>query len=223
MKEDRFDELMRDAAETYRKPVAPDFDAMWKGIEAEHFGGRVTGGREERGVVRWATNRWVGIAATLLIGIGVGRVSTSLEKSAKLPVAAAVPEISTASANTAAVTHDESLAAQPYDRETSKYLGQTAALLVSLPNEVKAGRADAQFVSRAVDLLTTTRLLLDSPAAKDPAMRNLFEDLELVLAQVVRLQNNRGTRTELDLITEALQQRDVLPRLRTAVADISAN
>jgi len=221
MTEDRFDELMRDAAQTYRKPVEPDFDAMWKGIESEHFGGRVTGGREERGVVRWATNRWVGVAATLLIGIGVGRMSTALEKQA-IPVAPAsapvVPPVASAT-----TTRDEDMAAQPYDRETSKYLGQTAALLISLPGEVRAGRADAQFVSRAGDLLTTTRLLLDSPAAKDPAMRNLFEDLELVLAQVVRLQNNHGTRTDLDLITEALQQRDVLPRLRTAAADISAN
>jgi hypothetical protein len=225
MTDDRFDELMRDAAETYRKPAEPDFDAMWRGIEADHFGGRVTGGRREQGVVRWATNRWVGIAATLLIGIGVGRTSMSLGKSAPILAPAPVPSgpASTVATVVPTTTTREDNVAQPYDGETSKYLGQTAALLTSLPNEVRAGRADAQFVSRASDLLTTTRLLLDSPAAREPAMRNLFEDLELVLAQVVRLQNNRGTRTELDLITEALQQRDVLPRLRTAVADISAN
>lgn len=213
MKEDRFDELMRDAAETYRKPVEPDFDAMWKGIEAEHFGGRPgvhTGAR------RFLTNRWIGIAATLLIGIGVGRASTSLEKN--VATVAPAPRMTM---TPVVPTRDENIAAQPYDPETSRYLGQTAALLTSLPGEVRAGRADAQFVSRAGDLLTTTRLLLDSPAAKDPAMRNLFEDLELVLAQVVRLQNNRSTRTELDLISEALQQRDVLPRLRSAVADIA--
>lgn len=217
MKEDRFDELMRDAAQTYRKPVEPDFDAMWKGIEAEHFGGRHgvhMGGRT--GVGRVLTNRWIGIAATLLIGIGVGRASTSLQKNAPAVTPAPVPTVAMV-----APARDESIAAQPYDHETSRYLGQTAALLTSLPGEVRAGRADAQFVSRAGDLLTTTRLLLDSPAAKDPAMRNLFEDLELVLAQVVRLQNNRSTRTELDLISEALQQRDVLPRLRSAVADIA--
>jgi len=53
-------------------------------------------------------------------------------------------------------------------------------------------------------------------------MRNLLEDLELVLAQVARLQNDHS-RTDLDLINRALEQRDVLPRLRTAVADISAD
>jgi hypothetical protein len=53
-------------------------------------------------------------------------------------------------------------------------------------------------------------------------MRDLLEDLELVLVQVVRLRNS-GTRTDLDTINRALEQRDVIPRLRTAVADISAN
>jgi hypothetical protein len=53
-------------------------------------------------------------------------------------------------------------------------------------------------------------------------MRSLLEDLELVLAQVVRLQNGTD-RTEVDLINRALEQRDVIPRLRTAAADISAN
>ena len=106
--------------------------------------------------------------------------------------------------------------------ETSQYLGQTAALLIALPSEVRAGRANGQFLTRAGELLTRTRLLLDSPAANDPTMRNLLEDLELVLAQVVHLENNQS-RTELDLINRALEQRDVIPRLRTAIADLSAN
>ena len=95
--------------------------------------------------------------------------------------------------------------------------------MIALPSEVKAGRADEQFIGRAGELLSRTRLLLDSPAASDPQMHDLLEDLELVLAQVVRLQNDSTSHTELDLIRRALQQRDVIPRLRTAVADISAN
>ena len=110
----------------------------------------------------------------------------------------------------------------PYDVETSQYLGQTAALLIALPSEARSGHPDERFVARASELLTRTRLLLDSPAANDTQMRSLLEDLELVLAQVVRLQDGQD-RTELDLINRALEQRDVIPRLRTAVADISAN
>jgi hypothetical protein len=43
-----------------------------------------------------------------------------------------------------------------------------------------------------------------------------------VLAQIVRLQADTTDNTELDLINRALEQRDVIPRLQTAVADISA-
>src|SRR5207302_707407 len=53
---------------------------------------------------------------------------------------------------------------EPYQSTTSQYLGKTAALLVSLPSEVQAGRADDRFLGRAHDLLRTTRLLLAAPA-----------------------------------------------------------
>jgi len=38
MMDDRFDELMRDAAHTYRKPAEPDFEAMWNVVAKESFG-----------------------------------------------------------------------------------------------------------------------------------------------------------------------------------------
>src|SRR5262249_1700834 len=123
---------------------------------------------------------------------------------------------------TQTIEHADSVMARPYELETSRYLGQTAALLVSLPSEIKAGGSSTQFAMRASELLSRTRLLMDSPAANDPAIRALLHDLELVLMQVVRVQAN-GNRTDLDLINRALDQRDVIPRLRTAAADISAN
>jgi len=210
MNEDRFDELMRDAERTYRTPPAPDFDAMWKSIEREHFGAPA---RPQAS--RFFSNRWVGIAATLMIGVALGRGSTMLNRG----TASAAPSQPTVAAG---AQLPDTLMERPYELETSRYLGQTAALLVALPSEVRSGGTSAQFASRAGDLLTRTRLLMDSPAANDPAMRGLLDDLELVLMQVVRLQNS-GNRTDLDLINRALEQRDVIPRLRTAAADISAN
>jgi len=160
---------------------------------------------------------WLAIAATLVIGIGIGRGSTSIghsEVEGKPKTVAVV--------DSAASTRLDAALDRPYEVETSQYLGQTAALLTALPSEMKSGRADRQFASRATDLLARTRLLMDSPAANEPAMRDLLEDLELVLAQVVRLPAN-GNRMDLDIINRALEMRDVIPRLRTAVADISAN
>jgi len=210
MNEDRFDELMRDAERTYRTPPTPDFDAMWTSIEREHFG---TSARPASS--RFFSNRWIGIAATLMIGIALGRGSTMLNRGNAATAPSPEPVAITAQM-------PDTLMERPYELETSRYLGQTAALLVALPSEVRSGGTSAQFASRAGDLLTRTRLLMDSPAANDPAMRGLLDDLELVLMQVVRLQNS-GNRTDLDLINRALEQRDVIPRLRTAAADISAN
>jgi hypothetical protein len=69
----------------------------------------------------------------------------------------------------------------------------------------------------ARDVLSSTRLLMDSPAARDPRMRMLFSDLELVLAQIVQLSGAPLQASERELIERALRDRDLLPRLRSAV------
>jgi hypothetical protein len=218
MTDDRFDELMRDAAHTYNRPPEPPLDQMWAAVERTAWNAepRRQASRDSRFSLR--SPAWA-IAATLVLGIGIGRASLVFHGAAPVQPTA---QTSNAEPAIASVRADSSTP-QPYEAETSRYLGQTAALLIALPSEVRAGRADEQFVARAGELLTRTRLLLDSPAASDPSMRSLLDDLELVLAQVVRLQNNTASRTELDLINRALEQRDVIPRLRNAVADNSAN
>jgi hypothetical protein len=222
MTDDRFDKLMRDAADTFRRPPEPPIDEMWAEIEARAGFGSATPAipitpitAAKRGS---RVPRWLGIAATLVIGIGIGRGSSLVGRQAvpTQPARVAVAEPSPA------IPRNDPALDRPYEIEASQYLGQTAALLTSLPSEAKSGRTDPQFANRATDLLARTRLLMDSPAANEPAMRDLLEDLELVLAQVVRLRSN-ASRTELDIINRALEQRDVIPRLRTAVADISAN
>jgi hypothetical protein len=210
----QFEALMRDAAETYRRPPEAPLDDMWANIEAQLPGSSPVVALHAAPVNRrFRYTSWVAAAAMLVIGIGIGRATRSTGSTA-------VPSKPAAVATVASATRSDVAASAPYDVETSRYLGQTAALLIALPAEMKTGKTDGQFISRAGDLLTTTRMLMDSPAANDPSMRNLLEDLELVLAQVVRLQSN-NSRVDQDLINRA--QRDVLPRLRTAVADISAN
>ena len=223
MSEDRFDKLMRDAAQTFHSPPEPPLEEMWAEIEARS-GFRAAPTIESVTPITAAPRRgiripsWFAAAATLVIGIGIGRASNSVghetQPKAPVTVAQAEPAQSTQSSDT--------LLDRPYAIETSQYLGQTAALLTSLGSDAKGASADAQLSTRASDLLARTRLLMDSPAANEPAMRDLIEHLEHELAQVVRLRSN-GTRTDLDIINRALEQRDVIPRLRTAVADISAN
>lgn len=201
--------LLRDARDHYNVPPAmPVFDAMWTRIEHDAFGpadeDRVAGVvpiHAARG--RWARafrnhGAWAGLAAGLLIGVVMGRQTTPTP----------VPAVVTAAADTAVDM------AEPVDLETARYLGQTAALLVSLPVEPRGTVIDVNFASRAQQLLATTRVLLD--AASDAETRALLEDLELVLAQIVGIRAGNRSQ-ELELINQALEQRELLPRLHSAV------
>jgi hypothetical protein len=212
---------LRRAMQDYNSPPAlssADLDEMWSAVEARAFepGSDVTPGSPlvdsdfpgQGAPRRFNARAALALAATLVLGVAIGRLSVRQSQ----PLAPAV----------IAQVLDSLKLPEPYQSTTSRYLGQTAALLATLPSEVRSGRADERFTGRARDLLLTTRLLLDSPAASDPRIRTLLDDLELVLAQIVRLQTDQSGE-ELDLIRQALEQRDVLPRLRTAVADISAD
>ncbi len=59
--------------------------------------------------------------------------------------------------------------------------------------------------------------MLDSPAAEDPVFRALLEELELVLVQIVQLGDYQEGAAERDIVTEGIERRGLLPRLRTAI------
>lgn len=200
MTEERLDELLDDAKRTWPEPPEPDYQAMWARIEREAF----AGARHERRTPSWRIFS-SGLAAALMMGIGLGRFSMKADPA---PTVAAVPSDSV------------TLASSAYDRVASELLGRTVVLLTSLPDEARSVGSGERFSTQATELLTSTRLLLDSPAASDARFKDLLEDLELVLAQIAMLQSGR-TRQEIDLITDALEERDVVPRIRSAVARLS--
>jgi hypothetical protein len=96
-----------------------------------------------------------------------------------------------------------------------QHLSRAEALLTSFEADTRAGRQDEQMHVWAGDLLSSTRLLLDSPAGRDPRMRPLLEDLELVLAQI--RQAAEGRAAERGMVVEGIDARGVLPRIRTAI------
>jgi len=208
MDEKRFEDLIRDLPQDFDVPEPP-FEEMWRVIESAHFDATVSAQRS-RGFARSVP--WLAAAATLLIGIGIGRYLPAKSSSAPNAPAPAV------AANETPLPADTSAVADAYRYQTSRYLGQAAALLISLPAKDANGKTDATFANKATDLLVTTRLLIDSPAAaQDPKLRSLLEDLELVLVQIARLRTERN-RSDLDLIHQAVEQGDVLSRLNSAVA-----
>ena len=110
----------------------------------------------------------------------------------------------------------EPRAALPYRLAAAEHLALTETLLTTVSADARAGRADSSVALWARDLLGTTRMLLDSPAARDPKLARLLEDLELVLAEVAQLHPARGP-GELQAIDRAVRQRGVLTRLRATL------
>jgi hypothetical protein len=104
----------------------------------------------------------------------------------------------------------------PYRLAAAEHLALTETLLTTVSADARAGRADSSITLWARDLLGTTRMLLDSPAARDPKLARLLQDLELVLAEVAQLHPTRGGE-ELRAIDRAVRQRGVLSRLRATM------
>lgn len=209
MDDNRFDDVIRELPRSFNAPPEPPFDEMWTVIEDAHFNAPVQISTAGRGMTSRAP--WLAAAAALLVGIGVGRY---LPSGAKPAESAAAPSAIAANPNPS----DTSAVADAYRDQTNHYLGQAAALLISLPGKDANGKTDAAFAAKATDLLVTTRLLIDSPAAaQDPKLHSLLEDLELVLVQIARLHSERNM-GDLDLIHQAVEQGDVISRLNSAVA-----
>jgi hypothetical protein len=199
MSEDRFERLMKDAAATYRRPPAAPLDEMWASIEAEAFGTPLHAKRRPS----LMANPWLRMAAVLVLGVAIGRGSTLARSAAPTAPIKAV------------AVQDPS---DSYSLTTDRYLVQTVALLVDMPKQLQSGHTDTAFIARANESLTKLRLLMDSPAASNPRLRSLFEDLELVLVQVVHMPKG-GSAADASLIRQAMQQHDVMPRLRDAVVE----
>jgi len=204
MDDKRFDDVIRNLPDDFKVPDPP-LEEMWRVIESAHFDNHAGG---SSGWTRTAP--WLAAAATLLIGIGIGRYFPSTK-------AGVTSQSPTASASSTVPITETSAVADAYRDQTNQYLGQAAALLISLPAKDGSQKANATFANKAADLLVTTRLLIDSPAAtQDPKLRSLLEDLELVLVQIARLRGERN-KGDLDLIHQAVEQGDVLSRLNSAV------
>lgn len=200
--EKQFEDLMRDAAADYRPPPEPRVDAMWQRIEAQSFGPRLR--------PWWSAP--LALAAMLILGLGIGFLAgrAGSDSTVTPGVATDTPEPRLELASTGTT---------PFVGVATNYLQQMTALLIAVAGDLETGRVPGGTIEQARGLLSTTRLLLDSGIQED-RLRDLLEDLELVLAQVVRIRNNAEL-PEAALITQALNEREVLPRLTYYLADNS--
>jgi hypothetical protein len=195
MRDERFERVLREAAQEYHRPPATPREEMWQRIAATRAARRRR--RELLGPpLRWS----VGIAAVLALGIAIGRWTANGSR----------PRVATA-------PPAERTSAFVYQLAATQYLSRTEAMLTGFRAESRAATTPptGQFAVQARDLLCTTRLMLDSPAARDVRLKSLLEDLEVVLAQIAQLPAT-SDREDFQLINQGLDQRSVLLRLRTA-------
>lgn len=187
--------------ETWRVAGPPPLDRMWEAIEPAAFT------PPARTPSRWLRTL-LPLAAMLVIGFGLGRIGSAPDQT--LPGSPVERGLSAIPAATSE--------ARPFVGVATDYLERVTALLLTLAGESSRGQPVEYKASQARDLLATTRLLMDSPDPIEPQLRVLLEDLELVLAQIARLPA-RPEAPDVYLIDQALDQREVIPRLRVYLAE----
>lgn len=215
------DPRIAELAKSYNAPPAMDREAMWRAIEAARSpGGKVADGQQSaagrpqlssgrrlargsrRPVLSTRAAAWIsGIAALLVLGIGIGRLTA--------PNGVATPDAQVATTTSTVKTPTTAL-----EFAAAQHLSQAEAYLTLFRASVRTGQVDSLPVSTARQLLATNRLLLDSPVA-DARLRPLLLDLELVLAEITQL-GSTGRQADVKLITDGLDQGDVMMRLRVA-------
>ncbi|MBL8979161.1 MAG: hypothetical protein JNM53_12150 [Gemmatimonadetes bacterium] len=205
MNDDERDAMIRRLAHDSLQPPPAPREEIWRRIEMERKAAVpavATVPTVARMPVRWGRVLVpLALAATLALAFGLGRMTAPpppSDHAAESPSRRAAEASSTAHRLVAA-----------------EYLGRTEVFLTDFRAAASTGQPDETASREARRLLGTARLLLDSPAAEDVRLRALLEDLELVLAEIAQLQRER--REDLNLITDGLDQRGTLGRLRAAV------
>jgi hypothetical protein len=200
MTEEKFEEFLKTTLHDL-DPVPPTpREAMWTRIEAER---RLA--KQPRKTNVWLT--WgVGLAAMLAVGVGIGRLSVKNASDDTTPQVASAP----ARVETPAPAQINRAA---YDQTVAEHMTSAEALLTSFKTQPQ-GTVDPQLSDWARDLLTNTRMLLDSPAADDPDVAVLLEDLELIIAQIARV--SASSKEEREIIRDGMKKTEVLPRLRAS-------
>jgi hypothetical protein len=273
MSDERFEEFLQREAKAYNEPAAETpRDAMWEVVSkaraarlAARLAARPEAGapvtalptqRPQHAARRYAS--WIGMAATLLIGVGIGRfalrtdglptagirtASAPTSDSALTPAAAGgqvdappsaqalamggtrvVPAVPVATGParpdvvpTNGVNRMNGIpATTPYSVASQRHMASAEALITVVTATPRDAMMDSLTTKWAREMLSSTRLLLDSPAGDDALRRRLLEDLETLLVQLV--QRSGGAVDERDLIDRTLQRTQLLTRLRTNAA-----
>ena len=200
----KFEAWLKDEARAYHTPHPTPREEMWAKIQHARRHKHII---ELRPWMGWA----VAAAAVLVLGIGIGRWTANQPNGTVLAGNDSAPTKDTVTRET------DSLANMAYKVAATQYLSRTETFLTAFRADANRSANTARLARQARELLTTTQLMLDSPATNnDPRLRSLLNDLELVLMQIASLNPLEDGRDR-DLINQGMNQSNVLPKLRSAI------
>jgi hypothetical protein len=154
-------------------------------------------------------------AAALAVAIGVmGRAPSLTTDTGDTTVTAAADTARGASQTAAGAGGTGE--GQAWTVVSSEHFGMAETMLAALGTSPRE-QADRQLTAWSRDLLESTRLLMDSPAGRDPKRQLLLQELELVLVQLV--ESGPAMRTDDTNVMDELLSRSalLLTRIRTTV------
>jgi hypothetical protein len=99
-----------------------------------------------------------------------------------------------------------------------RHLAGSEAMITAFRSSARNGEVDAQIGDWSRELLTTTRMLEASPVTRDPTMKRLLEDLDLVIVQIAQyVSTGKHDPNDLDLIEQSINKRGVMTKLRSTI------
>jgi hypothetical protein len=200
------DKELKKMARSHNPPPEIPRDRMWEKINAARSGSRGVLEPDftpRRGQTFRILRMAAGVAAILVLGVFIGRMTE--QQPVPDPVPVAVHQV------------DPEVKKDIY-RLAARDLFSRADFLLTDFKVRSCGKDDLTEVPAwAGGMLVQTRLLMDTSVAEDIEMKNLLDELELVLAQIVGLSRDNCA-SDMAWIRQGLQERDTIDRLRTVSA-----
>ena len=203
------DKELNKMARSHNPPPEVPRDRMWEKIDAARSGSRGVVQPDftpRRGPAFRILRMAAGVAAILVLGVFIGRMSE--QQPVPIPTPVAIHQ---------AETTDPDIKKDIY-RLAARDLFSRADFLLTDFKVRSCGKDELSEVPAwAGGMLVQTRLLMDTAVAEDIEMKNLLDELELVLAQIVGLSRDNCA-SDMAWIRQGLQERDTIDRLRTVSA-----
>jgi hypothetical protein len=206
----------RAAAEYHAPPETIPRDAMWNAIQArrnpnQHAAAPAVGIAHAAPVTVTHTTR--GALARLPRALAAAATAAALVFAVSVARRTADTVAPVASVATAS---DSAATGIAWQTASNEHFGLAESMLTTLGYPTQS-QSEAQLSAWSRDLLESTRLLMDSPAGRDPRRRVLLLELELVLVQLV--ESGPATLVEDRTALDQLLSRSalLLTRIRTIV------